>query len=250
MMSTLRSERVKLTSLRGSWVAVALFAILSLAFGLDNAYLVNDPAKHFTISNTGATQGVRSYGLIVLMALAAVFITQEYRSGTIRASFQATPVRWRVLAAKGLLLAGVGAVGVILMSAVAILLAGLVADPERHGDLGLATAAGTVAPVAFTCASAVLLALGIGALARSTAVAVGVILVWQGIGESTLGLLPGVDEYLGPFLPFANGALGMTGRAPQGVHFLWGQLGGLAYFAGFSVVVFLAGVWAIERRDA
>jgi len=154
------------------------------------------------------------------------------------------------MAAKGLLLALVGTVGVFLLSAIAILLAGLVADPERHADLGLSTAGGTVACVAFTSAAAVLLALGIGALARSTAVAVGVIVTWHGIGEATVARLPGLGEHLAPFLPLANGALGMTGKAPPGVDFPWGQLGGLAYFVGFSIVVFLAGVRAIERRDA
>lgn len=250
MISTLRAEQIKLTSLRGSWVAAALFVFLSLAFGLGNAYLVNDPAQDFTISNAGATEGIHGFGLIVLMVLGAVFITQEYRSGTIHLSFQATPARWRVLAAKGLLLAGVGAAGAILMVAVAIPLAGLVADPERHGDLGFGTAGGTIAALAITCAAAVLLALGIGALVRSTAVAVAVVVLWPAILESTVVLLPGVGERLAPFLPFHNAAFGITGRIPPNVDYLWGQVGGLAYFVGIAVVVYVAGVWAVERRDA
>lgn len=249
MISTFRSERVKLTSLRGSWVAAALFAALSLGYGLANAYLVNNPAEDFTLSNAGATAGVRSFGLTVLMVLAAVFITQEYRFGTIRLSFQATPARWRVLAAKGLLLAGVGAVGAVLMAAVAIPLAGLVADPERHGDLGFGTAGGTMAGLAITCAAAVLLALGIGALVRSAPVAVAIVVMWPAVVESLVARLPGVGEQLAPFLLFGNAELGMTGNA-QEVDYLWGQLGGLAYFAGIAIAVFLAGVWATEHRDA
>jgi len=250
MISTLRAEQIKLTSLRGSWVAAALFVFLSLGFGLGNAYLVNNPAQNFTISNTGATEGIRGLGLTVLMVLGAVFITQEYRSGTIRLCFQATPERWRVLAAKGLLLGGVGAAGAILMAAAAIPLAALVADPERHGDLGFGTAGGTIAALAITCAAAVLLALGIGALVRSTAVAVAVVVLWPAILESTVAHLPRVGEHLAPFLPLGNAKLGITGKDYKNVDYLWGQLGGLTYFVGFAVVVFLAGVWAIERRDA
>lgn len=156
MISTLRAERIKLTNLRGSWVAAAFFVFLSLGFGMGNAYLVNNPAQDFTISNAGTTEGVRGFGLTVLMVLSAVFITQKYRSGTINLSFQATPTRWRVLATKGLLLAGVGAIGALLMATTAIPLAGLVADPERHGHLGF----GTIAALATICAASVLLALG------------------------------------------------------------------------------------------
>jgi ABC-2 type transport system permease protein len=250
MISTLRAEQVKLTSLRGSWVAAALFVFLSLAFGLGNAYLVNDPAQRFTISNAGATEGILGFGMTVLMALGAVFITQEYRSGTIRLSFQATPARWRVMAAKGLLLAGVGAAGAILMAAAAIPLAGLVADPERHGDLGLGTAGVMIAALATTCAAAVLLALGIGALVRSTAVAVAVVVLWPTMLEATVARLPGVGEPLAPFLPFRNVAFAITGRTPPNVDYLWGQVGALAYFVGIAAVAYVAGVWAVERRDA
>jgi len=250
MMSTLRAERIKLSSLRGSWVAAILFVFLSLGLGLGNAYLVNDPARDFTISNAGATEGIYGFGVTVLMVLGAVFITQEYRTGTILLSFQATPERWRVLAAKGLLLAGVGATGAILVAAAAIPLAGLVADPERHGDLGFGTAGGTVAALAVTCAAAVLMALGIGALVRSAAVAVAVVVLWPGILEATVALLPGVGEPLAPFLPFRNAAYGITGRIPPNVDYPWGQAGALAYFAGIAVVVYVAGVWFVERRDA
>ena len=250
MISTLRAEQIKLTSLRGTWVAAALFVVFSLGFGLANAYLVNDPAHDFTMSNAGATEGIRGLGLTVLMVLGAVFITQEHRSGTIRLSFQATPERWRVLAAKGLLLGGMGATGAILMAAVAIPLAAQVADPERHKNLGLGTAGGTIAALAITCAAAVLLALGIGALVRSTAVAVAVVVLWPAILESTVAHLPRVGEHLAPFLPLGNAMLGITGKASKNVDYLWGQLGGLTYFGCFAVVVFLAGVCAIERRDA
>ena len=62
--------------------------------------------------------------------------------------------------------------------------------------------------------------------------------------------LPRVGEHLAPFLPLGNAMLGITGKASKNVDYLWGQLGGLTYFVGFAVVVFLAGVWATERRDA
>jgi len=250
MISLLRAEQIKLISLRGSWVAAALFVFVSVGFGLGNAYLVNDPAQDFTLSNTGATQGIRGLGLTVLMVLGVVFITQEYRSGTIRLSFQATPQRWRVLVAKGLLLGGVGAAGAILMATVVIPLAGLVADPGRHRDLGFGTAGGTIGALAITCAAAVLLALGIGALVRSTAVAVAVVVLWPGILELTVARLPGVGEYLAPFLPLGNAILGITGKGYTNVDYPWGQLGGLTYFVCFAMVFFLASVWSAERRDA
>jgi hypothetical protein len=140
------------------------------------------------------------------------------------------------LVAKGLLLGGVGAAGAILMATVVIPLAGLVADPGRHGDLGFGTAGGTIGALAITCAAAVLLALGIGALVRSSALAVAVVVLWPGILELTVARLPGVGEYLAPFLPLGNAILGITGKAYKNVDYLWGQMGGLTYFVCFAVV--------------
>ena len=250
MLRTVRAERVKLTSTKGSWIAAGLFLVLSLGYGLANAVLVNDPGTDLTISNAGATVGVRGFGLTVLMVLAVVSVTQEYRSGTIRVSFQATPVRWRVMAAKGLLLAALAAGAAVTTAGVAIPLAGVLADPERHADLGLATAGGTLAGIGIVSALAVLLALGVGALVRSGAGGVALVVIWPAILEATIALLPGVGGTLAPYLYFGNAELAMTGRTAMGIDYPWGQAGALAYVAGVSLVVFLAGVWTVERRDA
>ena len=249
MLRTVRAERIKLTSTSGWWIAAGLFLVLSLGFGLTNAVLVNNPDADFTLSNVGATAGVRGFGLTVAMVLAVISITREYRSGTVWASFLATPVRWRVLVAKGLLLAAVTAVGATVTAAVAIPLAGVIAEPERHADLGLATAGPTLAAIGVVSALAVLLALGIGALVRSGAVGVALVVIWPAILEATIALLPGVGATLAPYLFFGNMELAMTGRT-RGIDYHWGQSGALAYVVAVCLVVFLAGIWAVERRDA
>lgn len=249
MMHTVRAEWVKLGSTKGVWIAAGLFLVLSFGLGLTNAVLVNNPENDLTISNAGATQGVRGLGLTVAMVLAVIFVTREYRTGTIWLSFQATPRRWRVLAAKGLLLAALATSAAVATSALAIPLAGVVAEQQRHADLGLTTAGGTLAGVGVISALAVLLSLGVGALVRSGAVGVAFVVVWPAILEATIRLLPGIGDALAPYLYFGNAELAVTGRT-GGVAYHWGQPGALAYVAVVSLVLFLAGIWAVERRDA
>ena len=249
MRATLTAEGLKLSSTRGPWIAAVVFLVLSFGFGLANAVIVNDPGNDFTISNAGATAGVRGFGIMVLMVLAVVSVTQEYANGTIRLTFQATPVRHRVMVAKGLVLGGLAAAAAVATAAVSIPLAGLVADPSRQSDLGLAHATGVLLGVGVVSGAAALLALGIGALLRSGTAAVALVIMWPAVFEALVAQMPRFGAVLAPYLPFGNAELGMTGRTGD-LAYPWGQTGALAYFTVLCLVVFAAGVVAVGRRDA
>ncbi|MFD5788933.1 ABC transporter permease subunit [Streptomyces sp. NPDC127037] len=154
-------------------------------------------------------------GLIVVIAVGTVFITGEYRSGLLRTTMTATPVRGRVLGAKALVAGGVaGAVGLV---------AAAVAVPvgERgargRGFLVLpvtsATEARVIAGTGLLCAAAAVLALGVGALLRrsGTAVALVVASLVLPFLLATSGVLPpGLSEWLLRVTPAAGFAVQQT----------------------------------------
>ncbi len=59
-------------------------------------------------------------GLLVVIVVASMFVTSEYRRGLIRTTFTATPARGRVLVAKGLVLGALAFVLSVMVMAVAV----------------------------------------------------------------------------------------------------------------------------------
>ncbi len=76
-------------------------------------------------------------GLIAVIALAALFITAEYRRGMIRTTFTASPHRGRVLAAKALVIGTVTFVAGLAGAAAALVVTTHKLSRDRLGDLGL-----------------------------------------------------------------------------------------------------------------
>src|SRR5262245_33700528 len=70
------------------------------------------------------------FGQIAVIALGVVFATSEFATGTIRATFAATPRRRRVVAAKVAVLAAPVLIAALLASAASFLLA----QPILHGN--------------------------------------------------------------------------------------------------------------------
>jgi ABC-type transport system involved in multi-copper enzyme maturation permease subunit len=205
--------------------------------------------------------------LIVLIVIGTMFITGEYRRGLIRTTFAATPDRGRVLAAKAVVIGGVGfAVGAIA-SAVAIPLGEHVMNANGNyvfpaDPLTIARViAGSGALVGLTAVAV----LGVGAILRRSAGAIlaGVVVfvlptfVGPGIlgptssasaatwlyrvtpaaGFSMLGLLPrsGVVSY--PYT-MSNGYYPLAPWA------------GLLVLATYAAVALLAARVVLRRRDA
>ena len=187
---------------------------------------------------------------MVLMILAALTVTSEYRFGIIRTTFQATPQRGTVLMAKALLVGVYSAVLTAVLAFVAFYFCKMVAGARRRCRPGarfrreLAGMYG-VPIYAFLC---VVLAIGVGALLRQSAAAIALLLLWPLLIENLVGLFGSVGRNIQPFLPFlnANYFLGTD----SGVDFHWGPWGGLAYFTLVVAVIFGAAVFVVNKRDA
>lgn len=256
-MGVLAAERIKFTSTKSPWWCSAIIVVLGLGFAAALGYaakLALDVDAPEGIPPTTASDviglGVGTFGSMVLMILAALTVTSEYRFGLIRTTFQAVTNRGSVLAAKALLVGVYGAILSFVLAVIGLYLAKALAGEQAGALLGF-DVDGTWRVLYGTAILAfvqVVLAIGVGALIRQSAGAIAILLLWPLLLESLVGVIPKVGEKIQPFLPFlnANHFLGSDG----GVDFHWGPIGGLIYFVAFTAVVFGAAVFVVNRRDA
>ncbi|WP_241387625.1 ABC transporter permease [Rhodococcus sp. CH91] len=255
-LDTLRAERIKLTSVQSPlWCTVAIVALgLGLAAILGSVSRasvgMDDEMGNFFPTVDAAVSGVSGFGVLVLMILAALSVTSEYRFGVIRTTFQATPNRVLLLTMKAVLIGVLGAVLTFVVSLGAFYLAKALAGPDAgrelvlDGDAAWRAIYGT-SIYALLC---VFLAVGLGTLLRQSAGTIALLMLWPLLLESLFSLFGSVGREIQPFLPFAN-ANHFLGTG-QGIDFHWGPWGSLLYFAAFSFLVFAVALVVVDRRDA
>ncbi|GAA2471587.1 ABC transporter permease [Nocardia seriolae] len=250
-MGVLTAERIKLTSTRSPWWCSAVVVLLGLGFAVLGAVsgraAKGDNSDLYNVSL--AVSGVSGLGVMVLMIMATLSVTSEYRFGVIRTSFLATPARTRVITAK----AGLQAVYATVLTAVLSIVA-YFAFRAIYGakpGVGLSTAEEQRAlfgvPVyALLCA---ILAVAVGVLVRQSAAAISILLLWPLLLETLLGAFGSFGRNVGPLLPFRNAQRFFTmGSDSRNWH--WGVWGSLIYFAVFVAVIFGAAILVVNKRDA
>jgi ABC-2 type transport system permease protein len=253
-MALLTVERIKLFSTRSPWWCMLSAVVLSVGF---TALFVAETGAVLQLT-VSTTQLAHNFGLMVIMVMAALAITTEYRFGTIKATFQAVPDRTAVLVSKTVVVAAVsGVVGEV----VAFASWGIARLIKPDADLAITTADQwrNVAGVGLVYAVGAVLAIGVGLLVRQTAAAVAAILVWSLLVESLIGLIPTIGVKIQAWLPFntathfLNGDQGVvaSGQAQvQGIDYPFGPWVSLLYFAGVAVAVLVAGIVSANVRDA
>ncbi|HTM84364.1 MAG TPA: ABC transporter permease [Mycobacterium sp.] len=249
-LAVLDAERIKLSTTRSPLWSVLGAAVLGLGVAAlqgwsAHAYSALPPEK--------AVLGVVAFGVPVLMLLASMTMTGEYRSGLIRTTFLGTPNRLTVLAAKAIVSAAFSSLCAVVMVIAAVVVARLVAEPLVGVQLSLANPATwrIAGGVALYAALAAVLGVAVGALVRFAAGAVAVLLLWPLVAEPLLGNMPNSGPEVGPWLPFANmfRFLGVDWLFPTYV-MPWGEVGSLVYFVVIVAVVFVAAAVVLNKRDA
>jgi len=244
VLSLIRSEFRKLSTVRGPWVLLAAGPLLVVAgvTGLvQSGGDVHDPA----------TQGKA----LAHVALAALFtlvfgifaVAGEYRHGTVTDTFLSTPDRGRVVAAKLAVYGAVGAVAGLVSAAVAVAVTAAW-WAAKGGSLQLSAAGslrtlidGVAVNVAFAA-----IGVGVGALVRNLAAAIAAALAWIALVEGIAGQLVGAG--LARWLPFS--ASEALGRADMiGAARLLPQWGGGLMLAGYAIAFAAAAMVTTLRRD-
>jgi ABC-2 type transport system permease protein len=246
-----RMEWIKLRSLRSTWWTLAVTAAGTIGIGL--AVGLNTQNASGDLTNNGLAGVVP--GLLLTGTLGVLTMTSEYTSGTIRATLAAIPRRPLVLAAKA---AVFGAVTLIVGEAASFISFFADGATLRHGivapTLGQPGVLRAVVVTGTGFCLIGLLGLGLGAIIRHSAAAVGVLVAGVYVIAQVIGfIVHGAAAYM-PILIVEN-SLSTTKPVTCGTdgascpHFLsaWAGLGVIGLYA---VIALAVGGWLLARRDA
>ncbi|HYS35192.1 MAG TPA: ABC transporter permease [Pseudonocardiaceae bacterium] len=249
-MTLIATERIKLFTTRSPWWSMLLALVLSVGFA---SLIAANVGTDNNISISEAEGGYQ-FSLVVMMVMAALAVTTEYRFGTIRVSFQAVPNRVALLLSKtavvAVLAAIVGEVTAFASWAVARLI-----HPSTTLALSNEAAWRGVAGMGLVYAITAVIAVGVGILIRQTAGAVAILLIYSLLVENLVVLIPKIGQTIQKWMPFteANNFLvaGTPNVARRGLEGMplsaWGSL---AYFAGIAAVIMIIALFTANRRDA
>ena len=242
--NVLRSERIKLFSTRSPWWCAALAAVIAIGFGMLIAGTapVGENRIFFTLAGM-------QFALMLVLVVAAIAVTSEYRFGTIRTTFQATADRTKVLWTKAGM---VGVLALVMGEVIAFatfFLARLVANDDAlqlatWSDWRLVAGHGVVYGIAGV------IGVGVGALVRQTAGAISLLLVWTLLVENLVQLIPRVGQDIARWMPFNNATLFSGDRELTGVLEPLSTSASLGVFAGTALLIMVVATVVVRRRDA
>ncbi|GAA1969067.1 ABC transporter permease [Amycolatopsis minnesotensis] len=252
-MTLLATERIKLFTTRSPWWC----ALLTLAVTIGFAALITGTTDAGG-GSVAATQFGYQFGLPVIMVLAALSVTTEYRFGTMRTTFQAIPNRAAALLAKtavvALLVLVIGEISAFGSWGIANLL-------KPSADFALNSSADwiNVTGVGLVYALAAVVAIAVGLLVRHSAGAIALLMIYGLAVENLIRLIPNVGDDIYKWLPFNVANRFLTGDGSNRGAVLDGpplstsSLGtwwALAYFAAFAFVMLAIAITVTRKRDA
>lgn len=257
----LRGEWIKLLSLRSiRWSIIVMVALSWGGAALLGAAMSSGGAPPHEalpmIVVQSATAG-SIFTVLIMGVLGVLSVTSEYASGLILSSLAAVPSRTPLFVAKGFVVAAlalaVGAISVFGGGFIGALLFG-------HGALGVLfepAVFGSLLGTTLYLALAALLAFGIGALLRSSAGAIAVVVALLFVATIAFQVLtltgwewvPQVAEWMPASLGQTVSMAPLASADGMGIGDMgyWGALGGLAAWAAVALVP--AGL-LLKTRDA
>ena len=256
----LMAEWTKIRSVRSTVWTLVIFAVVSLGLtGLITWLTIR--ALNSGRAGRGSDSGIAAdpvnfilgtglgLGQLAICVLGVLVITSEYSSGTIRASLLATPRRYPLLIAKGLVF---GALVFVVGEAVAFgaffLGAAIV---HSHFPVALSQPGVTRAVIGSGLYLTVLglFALAIGSLIRHTAGAVTTVIGLVLVIFNLTGLLPySWGAHIHAYMPTVAGLLITQDKAQAGQ--LLSPWQGFGVFCAWTALLLIAGGYLLQRRDA
>ncbi len=241
--AALRSEWIKLSSLRANRIILALTAVIGglIAGGL--AATATDPTL------TASELFIYPLPLVAMLAAVAgiLLFTGEAQHGTLPVVLAARPARWVIVAAKTITAAMVGlTLGTIGMAT------GFAGAAVGGVDLGSGShlaSRGLWALLYIVLAS--LIGLGVGMIVRHSAAAITGLLMWSFVIESLFA--PILPEAVRHALPFSAGYrlldAGSNFEAPVTITHTLARPEYALVFAGYALASLVIGTVLLYRRD-
>lgn len=206
--NVLRSEWVKLRSVRSTWWSLGTALLLTIGFGLIACFAaksghargdLNDPAGR---SLVGANLALLAFGV-----LGVLFVAGEYTTGMIRSSMMAVPKRLPVLWGKAIVFAFVSFVVALILVLVAFFGGQAILGSSLNTSFSAPGVPREVLGTALYIMLSGVFALALGAIVRNSAAAitgfVAILFVIPVVGSL---ISSWVADHLVPYLPFQAGA--------------------------------------------
>jgi ABC-2 type transport system permease protein len=253
-MSVIAVERIKLFSTRSPWWCMIVAAALTIGFAaLTTAFIKAPDEQQATIF---ITQPGAQLSQMVMMVMAALAVTTEYRFGTIRTSFQAVPQRAALLLGKTAVVAFLAGVVGLIASFGGWAIGNLFVTSDA---LAIDTAAEwrLLAGQGLVFALSAVIAVAVGILIRQSAGAIAILILWPLLVENLFNLIPKVGDDLSRWSPFSNASsflnqgqdFGLAGTNNPSNYAL-GPWWALLYFAGWAAALLALALFSASKRDA
>ena len=254
LRGVIASEITKLRSVRSTYWTLAALLIISIGVGVavmagESSSLTNN------VGNKAGFDGTQvslipffEIGQLIIAVLGAMVITSEYSTGMIRTSLTAMPRRGTVYAAKAIVFTSVTLVISLITSFIAFF-AGQAILSGQHLQIAFSQAgvAGAVIGAAGYLTLTGLLAMGLGAILRSTAGGIATFAGVMFVIPPLVEILPSsVANSIAPYLPSnAGDAMMQIGHHANSLS----PGAGLAVLAGYVALVIAAAAMLLVKRD-
>lgn len=242
MINLIRSEWIKFRSVRSTLVLLFTGGLLTVIIALlvINNVKNQDRAFNLTDISFGVQLSVFLFG-----ALGVQVLGQEYRFNTIRNTFSTSPVRWKVLLAKLIVVCSACAAMALAMMLVCAGLGSMLLDGFTIDNVDQRVIWAT----ALFAAGWAAMGMGVGAIVRQPVAGIIILLGEAFIAEQIIAAL---FESTAKWMPFING-IQMTMRLddpnPPGPQLRDMFEGGVYFFVVVAIVAAIGFVLA-DRRDA
>jgi ABC-2 type transport system permease protein len=206
MTLLVRVELMKLRTVRVTYGLILTVALLTGLFAVIESSEAGKTSGTYAVASLTTAAGqttvttLTSWSLILAAVLGLIVASGEFRHASATLTYLATPDRKRVLLAKLLAAAFVGAIFGVVAAAVSTGLG--IAFIAAHGDhivLGAAAILGHVAGSVVGAALMAMIGVGLGSLIRSQLVGIIAIFIWALVAESLIG---GLFTSIRPYLPY------------------------------------------------
>ncbi|GIG28903.1 ABC transporter permease subunit [Cellulomonas marina] len=263
----LRSEWIKLWSLRSTWWTVVLTVVAFVGLVAAMSGIVRqiggdgpaDPATGAELSASFVYSIAVQPASLAAVTLGVLAITGEYTTGMIRSTFAAVPRRLPALWAKAVVVFLVMAVTALVAVALGYAVSTLIlSGPGLALDLDLAESWRVLLGSVLYLATVALFAFAIGAIIRHSAGALATIFGLLLVVENVVAAIPWEPlRYVRPFLPASSGARITLPDAAQGIYAnpdaYWLDLSiaeSFGILVAWTVVLLAIAAVLMRRRDA
>ena len=251
----LASEWIKLWSVRSTYAALVIAAVLAVGLSALGTYLTAAAAAHPPPGSPplpdALTLGFSGFptAQLAVAVLGVLAFTAEQSTGLLRTTLVVVPRRWAVLAAKAATAGAVAlAAGEVLAFASFFLTQAILSGQHRGLSLAHPGVPGAVLAGGFYLAVVALLGLGLGVLLRSTAAAIAAAVALTYLIPEILSLLPSPwNGRIDRFLPL-TAAQQLVSLHPRTDMFAPAL--SLLIVAGWAAAALAAACVVIIRRDA